>query len=611
MTTPEQIVHLLREASHAYYNGGKLKMDDDAYDGLVERLKELDPENPYFEGVGAPPSHGAVKLPYPMPSLDKIKPGQDQLTRFLNTDHVYVLSEKLDGLSALWVPATKKLYLRGDGIQGQDVSHLVPLGIQGLKIPSDIHAAAAIRGELILPRSEGESLARSWVNGQVHQKIPSAAEIKRIHFVAYELLGNKPTIRSDQFTWLKTNGFEVPWYSVMSRPTVETLEHALIKLRVGSVYGVGSLYDTDGIVVGLNTVPKPESTATKAKNPKDCVAFKMPLADQSAETTVREVIWAPSAQGYLIPRLRFDPVLIGSATIEFCTGHNARTMLAGKLGPGAKVIIRRSGDVIPKLDKVLVPASTASFPPKETWAWDGAPETAAHIKLVGRSDSMVSAKLHYFLKTLEIPGAGPATATALVAEGITGPAALWGAPVETLAKVLGPKTGASLHTNIRTVLGSATELILMHASSTMPRGVGDTKLTSLFQAEADPRKWASIEPPTGWTKDSFQAFLQELPTYTAWRAKELHWIPYPILNVAAPPPLRPTGEVICMTGFRDKDIEAKAVARGHSFTPSFTSRVNILLVPDGPVKESEKVRAAKEKGAKILSRSTFITQYLT
>lgn len=244
--------------------------------------------------------------------------------------------------------------------------------------------------------------------------------------------------------------------------------------------------------------------------------------------------------------------------------------------------------------------------------WDGADETAAHIKVVGGGDLMVSAKLHYFLKTLDIPGAGPATAAALVEAGIIGPAALWAAPIPVLAKALGPKTGASLHANIRTALGSTTELALMHASSAMPRGVGDTKLTSLFQAEADPRKWASIVPPAGWTKDSFQAFLQELPTYVAWRNRELGWIPYPILKVGATPPPRPTGgQTICMTGFRDKAIETKAEERGHILTSVLTNKVTILLVPDGPVKESEKVRAAKEKGTKILSRSAFIAQYLT
>jgi len=125
MTTPVQLVKLLKEASAAYYNGGTLKMDDDTYDGIVERLRSLDPKNPYLDEVGAPPAAGAVNLPYPMPSLDKIKPGQDTLTRFLATPGGFVLSEKLDGLSAAWNPETQKLYLRGNGLVGQDISHLI------------------------------------------------------------------------------------------------------------------------------------------------------------------------------------------------------------------------------------------------------------------------------------------------------------------------------------------------------------------------------------------------------------------------------------------------------------------------------------------------------
>ena len=69
----DKIVKLLREASAAYYNGGPLKMDDETYDGLIERLKQLDPDHPYLEEVGAP-VQGAITLPFPMPSLDKIKP---------------------------------------------------------------------------------------------------------------------------------------------------------------------------------------------------------------------------------------------------------------------------------------------------------------------------------------------------------------------------------------------------------------------------------------------------------------------------------------------------------------------------------------------------------
>jgi DNA ligase (NAD+) len=579
MNTAE-IVQLLREASDAYYNGGTLKMDDDTYDSLVERLKQLDPENEFFNEIGAP-TEGAVKLPYPMPSLDKIKPGQDTLKRFLSNSD-FVISEKLDGLSALW---NGKLYLRGDGIMGQDISHLH--GIQGLK-----RVAEPVRGEIILTRSEDIPLRRSWVNGQVHQKTPLAENLQKIHFVAYEVMNTRMT-RTQQFEWLKSKGFEIPWTISVKAITEAELCDKLVERRNVSIY------DTDGLVIGLDKAPVSESTIIKAKNPKDCVAFKMPLADQSAETTLVNVLWAPSAQGYLIPRLQFEPVVIGSATIEYCTGHNARTILQNKLGPGARIVIRRSGDVIPKLDSVLT-ATEASFPPEGTWAWDG-----VNIKALGVSVEMISAKLHYFLKTLEIPGAGPATATALVEAGIVGPATLWAASPETLSKILGPKTGAALYANLRNL--KLTELALMHASSTLPRGVGTTKLTSLFTVEPDPRKWPGITPPEGWTTESFQNFLAMLPTYVEWRKSVPY--PYPILGIT--PVNTPTKAIVCITGFRDKAIEERAAAKGYPITSTFTSKVSLLLVPDGEVTESEKVKTAKAKGIKIVSRSEFVSQYLS
>jgi NAD-dependent DNA ligase len=601
MATCEEIVDLLREASAAYYNGGTLKMDDDTYDGLIERLKQLDPQNEYIQEIGAP-VQGAVKLPYAMPSLDKIKPGEDTLKRFLNHSGGFIISEKLDGLSALWLPSTNQLLLRGDGIMGQDVSHLVALGIQGLS--KRCPASTAIRGELIIPRSNGISLARSWVNGQIHQKNPNPSEIAKIRFVAYGVMDPQHTFkRSMQIQMMQSYGLELPWFSMPTSLNEPYLSEALQDRRVNSIY------DTDGIVVAFNTIPKYESIATKAKNPKDCVAFKMPLADQSAETVVREVIWSPSAQGYLIPRLRFDPVNINSAKIEFCTGHNARMIHTYGVGPGAKIVIRRSGDVIPKLDKVIT-STTPSFPPDGTWVWCGDEQTAVHAKSVGVTAAIVTAKLHHFLKTLEIPGVGPATALALVEAGITGPAALWATAPTKLSDILGPKTGASLYTNLRTVLNTVDEITLMQASSAMPRGIGDSKLKNLFAMEIDPRKWGALSTPTGWTTDSLTGFLTEFSAYTSWRLKEVSWIPYPILSVPkAAVPI--TGETICITGFRDKDIEVNASVKGHTFVPNLTGKVTLLLVPDGPVKESEKVLKARARNIRILSRSDFIAQYLS
>ncbi len=583
-------------------------MGDEAYDALLERLRELDPQNPYLAEVGAPPAEGAVKLPYRMPSLDKIKPGEDRLARWLAGDKGagFVLSEKLDGLSALWIPGKGALYLRGDGVTGQDISHLVELGIQGLRRPR-VGAAVAVRGEILLPRTAGETLARSWVNGVVHRKDPAAVDVAKIHFVAYELLEPANLTRGQQLVWLENNGFEIPWTRRLSSVDSHELGMTLQERREASPY------DTDGIVVGYDAIPRSESTATKAKNPKDAVAFKMPLAEQSAETTVRAVEWGTSAQGYLIPTLRFDPVQISGATIQLCTGHNAKTVEDLGIGPGARVVIRRSGDVIPKLDRVVQRAATASFPPEGSYEWDA---THTHIRVAAgaaESAELRAARLGHFLKSLEVPGCGGATVAALVEGGIRGPASLWAAPAERLSELLGPKTGASLWTNLREKLAGADEMDLMVASSQMPRGVGETKLGALFQWTQDPRRWEELcavrGVPAGWSAEALTGFWPALKSYEAWRKVELGWIPYPIKAGAAAPaavPAAGTKGTLCMTGFRDAALEARARTAGWNVVDSVTAKVTLLLVPDGDVKESGKVKTAREKGIQILARSKFL-----
>ena len=184
------IVAQLKAASHAYYETGEPIIDDDTYDALLEELRSLDAGNPYLTAVGAPVSEGAVRLPIPMPSLRKVKPDSGLDTWVRSYPGPWVASDKLDGISALWIPDKGALYLRGNGLVGQDVSHLVGLGIQGLVKPKKAGAVAGImvRGELIVPKGSVQgTLARSWVNGQLHQKNPSKADISRIQFLAYTL----------------------------------------------------------------------------------------------------------------------------------------------------------------------------------------------------------------------------------------------------------------------------------------------------------------------------------------------------------------------------------------------------------------------------------------
>jgi hypothetical protein len=349
------------------------------------------------------------------------------------------------------------------------------------------------------------------------------------------------------------------------------------------------------------------AAAAAARPPKDCVAFKMPLADQSATTTVREVIWTPSAQEYYIPRIRFDPVVINGATIEYCTGHNARLIFDSNIGCGASVIIRRSGDVIPKLDKVIIPAAQPSFPPEGTWEWIGPPATAVNIRILSGGATLHTAKLLHFFKTLDIPGAGPATAGALVGAGLTSIKSVWDSSSDALSKILGPKTGASLYANLRTALKAPQEYVIMIASSMMPRAVGETKLKALFAVEADPRKWTVSLKPAGWSSESLETFLGVLPVYLKWRATELGFAG---AGQQQQPQQQPQ-KLYCTSGFRDKVLELKAKERGLQFSESLTAGVSVLVVPDGTVKESAKVTAAAAKKIPVLQRTAFVQQYLS
>ena len=612
-----QLVAQLRAAADAYYNGAggsNTLMDDDTYDALVERLREMDPKNPFLTEIGAPPpAEGAVTLPHPMPSLDKIKPGQDVLGRFLGAaSSGLLLSEKLDGLSALWMPASRRLYLRGDGQVGQDISHLVGLGIVGLNPVALPGSTAAVRGELVVPRATVKTLARSWVNGVIHQKVPVAADVARIRFVAYDLLEPKGLTRSQGFTWLANQGYELPWYKVISgagpAATEADLAAALVERRAQGTY------DTDGIVVAYDTVPVRPAAG---KNPKDCVAFKMPLADQSAVTTLEEVVWKPSAQGFLIPTLRFQPVEIGGARIEFCTGHNARTVMDKGLGPGAVVRIRRSGDVIPTLDAVLVPAG-AALPVAGTWRWQNDDETGAtHICATTATEAQAVAQLQHFFKTVGVASMGPANCEALVRAGLDGPGAIAAVTAERLGEIVGPKTGAALYANLRTACANATEVTLMMASSCMPRGVGETKLKSLLEAYPDWTQWGHIpmSPPAGWTVGPLTTFLAELPKYRAWRNSEMGWLSgaTPIAAAtAANPSAAPKRGAICFTGFREKGLEARAAAAGFSIAATLSSKVTILVTPDPPKEAgTEKLAKARAAGTTVMTRAEFVQKFLS
>ena len=593
------LVEKLQRANWLYHNTDTLSMTDDEFDRGLEELRRLSPAHPFLSLVGAAAEKGTL-LPYVMGSLDKIRYGEGSLDRWKKRTAVksYVITDKLDGLSALYVcqGGRKSLYLRGDGVKGVCVSGL----IDSLGLPSG--GDFAVRGELVLPTAAtpAGSIGRSLINGWVHRK--ATAELAAVHFVGYQVYGSLG--RKDQSAWLTANGFKKPWTRIVAAPglTEELAKDILVTRRRDSEYPL------DGIVIGADCIPATVGGG-EARNPTDCIAFKASLDEQKETTTVIAVEWNASRQGCLIPRIQIEPVTIGGANIQWLSGHNAGLIHKNGIGPGARIIVRRSGDVIPTLDTVLTPV-TASMP-EGTWAWD---ENQTHAMATVAQESI----LHAF-QTLGVESVGPGLCDKLVAAGLNTMALVWKASGARLGEIIGAGRGPALYENLRVCMAKATQMQLLIASNMLPRGVGERKLRLLYALAPDARNWNSSvsKGVAGWTEGTLNELLGALPAALAWS------VPFAPGPVSAPGPVgaaSPVGaataalapapaptKFVVFTGVRDKELETAIVAHGWSTEDAVTKKTTVLVVADAEVKETGKVKKAREAGIRILRISEFRT----
>lgn len=577
----DKLVARLKKASQDYYETGKPSMTDDEYDALKEKLAELDPTNPFLNDVGSLPAAGRIALPFAMPSLKKVKP--DTLSTVKLTGP-FVISDKLDGISALWtcgMNRTSGLFLRGDGLTGQDVSSYIK-HVQGLKQGL---VACTIRGELITGREQFN--ARNWVNGVLHQSTPNLEDWKKVRFVAYQVLEPARLTRSQQMTWLTNQGFEVAWNQTVSSLNQEALT-TLFKARRET-----SPYECDGLVIGTDTVPQ---LSKDASLPKDSFAYKVAVDDQRAETTVRAIEWASSRMGEWIPRVRFDPVKIGTATIEFCTGVHAQYVKDHGLGPGARIIIRRSGDVIPALDRVITAAQWQE-PPAGRWKWEGihAMDTTQE-----KTADTLALEMAHSLISLGVEGLSATSTKKLVEGGYPTLNNVWKATEQQLQGCIGKANGAKLRKGLDTL--EASHIQWIHAFPGWPKGFGERKITKTLEKQSNVSLWQGTNPPEGQTSTTFTEVCKCVPSYLEWRAQfpqQKQPRVAPVL-APAPTPSKNVGSYV-MTGFRDAELSKRLEAIGWTLQERVNKETTLLLVADAT--ETAKTKAAKEKGIRILQRN--------
>lgn len=621
----DDLVARLQKANWAYRNTETPLISDYDYDLGFEELSRRSPQHPFLKVIGAP-TEGTVLLPYIMGSLNKIRAGEGTLERFIKKVGSVVCSDKLDGLSAMLVLQTgksPKLYLQGDGVRGVDVSRAARL-IQGCW-RSNLNAI--VRGELVLEMAdipEG-SIGRSLVNGWMHKSLDTSRsvseDLRKIHFVAYSLYEPSGIRRDEQFEWLRASGFEIPWSEnftlaeVTEKQPNRLLHGECVALTEKRALDIlierrqNSPYPLDGIVLGAAGVPEVLGGG-EDKNPTDACAFKASLEDQKATTRVVGIEWNESRQGFLIPRIQIEPVQIGGATIQWLSGHNAKAIKDGSIGLGARIVVRRSGDVIPTLDAVLETAGVAALPPGEgtRWEWDG---TRTHAKLTSGEDP--APRLLHALQMFKVAGIGPGLVRKLVDGGLKTIADLRNASDEDLSIILGPGRGPTFHQNLEYAIVNASPMDLLIASNRLPRGCGERKLRSLFEIEANYTRWTPIrfgcDAPPGWTPSSISQLWEPFRSAKKWIEETFpEKILVPSVAVIHPPVVvqkAPTKGGVCFSNCRDKGVELRSLAAGYEIHDSVSKKTTVLVISDGNDRETTKVKKAHDLGLRIVQLSDF------
>ena len=612
MLSEEQLSLFIRAANDAYYCNHLPLLTDNEYDILREyTLTEYPQNKAALEGHTqcAVTEKNKVQLPYEMWSMDKIKPDTDALDKWKQTyTGPYVLSCKLDGVSGLYSTegGVAKLYTRGNGIVGQDITHLLPF----LQLP--LKKDTVVRGEFIVKKAVFKAKyaadfanPRNFVAGIINQKKPDPLKCADVDFVVYELL--KPALPpSAQLAYIAQAGFQTVAFQTTPTLSNQLLSDLLMQWRAEYAY------DIDGVIC-VNDHIYPRQTG----NPVHAFAFKMVLSDQIAEAKVVSVVWTASKDGYLKPRVQLEPLHLGGVKIEYATGFNAKFIVDNKIGVGALIRLTRSGDVIPHIIGVIQPAAQPQMP-TVPYEWN-----ATHVDILlqdKNTDGTVKEKnIAYFFTNLEVEGLGMGNVRKIIAAGFDTVPKIIAMTVADFLTVGGfkQKMAEKIKTSLSEKIAKASLPALMHATNLFGRGFGVKKFQLILASEPSILTAADLSPSEkskrvalveGLAKKTADQFVEQIPLFLAFLTEtqltgKLHF------QLHAEDKTHPLyGKQYVLTGFRDKALVEKLTAVGAEQGTAIRKNTFVVLVKNA-TEETSKTAEAKTLGIPIMTPEEFMLNY--
>ncbi len=375
----QELVELLDRAGRAYYQESREIMSNYEYDALYDELTQLEREL-QVTLAGSPTIHVGYEvvseLPKerhesPMLSLDKTK-DVGELRAFAG-DHDVVMSWKMDGLTIVLTYQNGELtkaVTRGNGEVGEVITGNARV-FKNIPLRIPYQGELILRGEAVIGYRDFERIneeipdadaryknPRNLCSGSVRQLSSEVTARRNVRFYAFSLVRAEDVdfhnSRAFQLDWLKEQGFEVVEHYVVAPADIEA-EVIKFSERIAQ-----NDFPSDGLVLIYDDIRYGESLGRTAKFPRDSYAFKW--ADETRETTLREIEWSPSRTGLINPVAIFDPVELEGTTVSRASVHNISIMEELELGVGDRIEVYKANMIIPQIARNLTRSGVRDIP---------------------------------------------------------------------------------------------------------------------------------------------------------------------------------------------------------------------------------------------------------
>ena len=396
MDLTAQYEQLKQEAAyhaHRYYVLDDPVISDGDYDNLFRRLQTFEQDNPDLvtpdsptQRVGGPLLNGfeEVKHQIAMLSIDNAMNAQEaaDFARRLaaqlgvsSEELAFFVEPKYDGASCSIVyehGLLTQAASRGDGFTGENITaqvktiRNVPLKLHGFEdVPR-----FEVRGEVLMTKKDflavneaqaaaGEKLfanPRNAAAGSLRQLDPSVTAKRALRFFGYSFgacdFGDSvlalPSLQSERIAMLKDLGFEVSTstFSATGPAEIESVFQIMAARRASLPF------DIDGVVFKLDSVALQDKAGWSSRVPRWAIAYKFP--PEEATTTLLDIDLQVGRTGAVTPVARLQPVFVGGVTVANATLHNADEIARLGVLIGDRVVVRRAGDVIPEIVRVVM-----------------------------------------------------------------------------------------------------------------------------------------------------------------------------------------------------------------------------------------------------------------